>query len=466
MKTILLINLLAILTLSANELSFDDKKKLLILEEIQKSIEKDYNLQGQIKKIIIAPAPITQPPKKTLGQQKIEQQLIKNRSRLQGDTKKLTGKDKIQMMLEKNRNKLKQKQLELKNRQKNKRNEKVMNSGKNSDDWITQKQTTINNWQNTRLKEIKKWEDEKLKILNSWKKDAFQYKKRVPEYKKNLPPIPIPNIVYTKKKQPLIVEKKYLKKKIIKKTKEVKLPIFKDYYIIPQAFDLQVKDQGKRPTCAAFAGVRAVEILMAQSGYSKSLSEQYFFWASKPKCQDRPCPKQGSWVYKEYKKSKSRSTPDIPLEKDCPYNKSTKHSNVTQTPLHQNCNRGYAKIVNFEQINDNAQIISAIKNNTPVIGGFRLSKSFYHNNGHVFLHSPENKTSKLDSHAAGHALLLVGYMELPPTLHKTEGRFCLITANSWGIGWGKGGHACLSEKWINKYRYDMPFIALSKIKTI
>jgi C1A family cysteine protease len=93
-----------------------------------------------------------------------------------------------------------------------------------------------------------------------------------------------------------------------------------------------------------------------------------------------------------------------------------------------------------------------------------LSKNFYLNNGHVF--KTKNLSLGKDSHAQGHALLLVGVMELPAKLHATQGRFCTIVANSWGEGWGKGGYACLSDAWFDQFRYNIPFLSVEKVSVI
>jgi hypothetical protein len=59
-------------------------------------------------------------------------------------------------------------------------------------------------------------------------------------------------------------------------------------------FKQKIRNQGPRPTCAAFAAVRAVEIKARMEGFGRDLSEQYFYYASKPECQDKPCSKPGS----------------------------------------------------------------------------------------------------------------------------------------------------------------------------
>lgn len=182
-----------------------------------------------------------------------------------------------------------------------------------------------------------------------------------------------------------------------------------------------------------------------------------------PNCQESKCKKEGSWVYTAFKNSQNSKSFDIPFEKDCAYNKSPIDDNVTQIPLSNSCQNGVVKIKNFSEVKSNAEIISAIKSGHPVIGGFKLSENFYKNNGYVFQKQSQTISEKLDSHAAGHAIVLVGIMKLPDELRTDEGSYCLISANSWGQGWGKGGHACLSEKWIDKHRFDVNFISLDEI---
>jgi C1A family cysteine protease len=54
-------------------------------------------------------------------------------------------------------------------------------------------------------------------------------------------------------------------------------------------------------------------------------------------------------------------------------------------------------------------------------------------------------------HAAGHAYLAVGYVKLPASLQRAEGGSCVVVANSWSEGWGRGGYACVTEQWLAKH---------------
>ena len=140
-----------------------------------------------------------------------------------------------------------------------------------------------------------------------------------------------------------------------------------NYYYVKDAFTPKVKDQGRRPTCASFAAIRSIEILMAQDKRYTPLSEQYFYWASKPKCQNSPCNTAGSWVYNGFLKSQLSANIDIPTDKSCPYNASQKANNETQIPLQYNCRQGVTKINKFYEVKTFNQIIGALKNNNPVI---------------------------------------------------------------------------------------------------
>lgn len=243
---------------------------------------------------------------------------------------------------------------------------------------------------------------------------------------------------------------------------EIKLDNDK-YFVVDGAFDIPIKDQKNRPTCSAFAGIRALEILYFQkSGKQRSFSEQYFYFASKPKCQNDRCSKRGSWVIPGLERSKNHYKKDIPFAEDCPYNGSPISGNETQIPLPAGCQKGAIKVGTYSQVYHFDDIVISLSQNKPVIGGFKLTENFYVNDGLVTLKGAQDKNGKgnLDSHAGGHAILLIGYIQLPKEYKENEGRLCLLAANSWGEGHGQGGYTCLTEKWFNQYRFKMPFIVV------
>ncbi|MCK5884446.1 MAG: C1 family peptidase [Bacteriovoracaceae bacterium] len=435
-----------------------EHQQTIILSEIQKSIQDDFGLQGEMRPItvkkeeelVVTPAKKKQVP--TRGELFVKRKKEENRKRLallRGNkgAKGLSGKEKVELMLKRNREKIKAMKAKKKNNRTSSRPKRLSID-------------SVRAWEKKSLKRVSSWEEEKMKLLKKWEIDQKRFLGMIPVYKENLVDIEA-DFASAQREVPPHKEAKPPRRIL----KQVKLSVFDDVHMVKGAFFSEVKDQGRRPTCAAFAGTRALEIVLAQNGRDRNLSEQYFYWSSKPKCQRSPCSKQGSWVLSGYRTSQKSSGFDIPSGDNCHYNPKAVGGNTTQIPLTSSCNQGVAKVDSFYQVDTLNQVLNALKNNHPVVGGFKLSKNFYRNKGYVFLNH-KSAGGSLDGHAAGHAILLVGHMLLPKKLHRSEGRYCLIAANSWGIGWGKGGHACLSEKWLQKYRYSVPFIAVNGVKSI
>ncbi|MGB0455238.1 MAG: C1 family peptidase, partial [Bacteriovoracaceae bacterium] len=299
-------------------------------------------------------------------------------------------------------------------------------------------QKTYSNWENKIKETYKRW-DQKRKI----------YKKNIPTYKSNTFEIELQSSGASFQSSP----------KPLNPLQSAKKSAF---HIIPGALDVPVKDQGKRPTCAAFAGVRAIETILKGHNRDVDLSEQYFYWSSKPKCQNRPCQKKGSWVYNGFKRSMRKPRPDIPSDGSCPYQAFPKQDNETQIPLRPSCQQGVTQVKGFKELKSLGEILTSLEQNSPVVGGFKLSPNFYQTKGLVS-YQESFRSGSTDSHAQGHALLLVGFMELPKERWNTEGKYCLLTANSWGEGWGKGGFGCLSEKWVRNHMIPNAFISLTKV---
>ena len=347
------------------------------------------------------------------------------------------GESFIQRQLRKNREKVKAKHAAIKNKPKYDDSVKGM------------KQRYLDNLTNMKKKNkqtLSNWKSKVKETYAHWAKMHKRFLKQLPEFKKNL--------VTFEQIDP--VSEIQIKKKITK-TPKVK------FHIVAGALKVPIKGQGRRPTCSAFSGIRAIETVIASRGEIKDLSEQYFYWSSKPKCQQSPCSKGGSWVKKGYEKSKNGGRPDIPVENYCPYVKKTKKGNETQTPLESNCNSGVAQVTSFQTLSTLDEVITALDENRPVVGGFKLSPNFYKSRG-IINFSDAHQGGATDSHAQGHALLLIGYIKLPQKDMISEGSVCFITANSWGEGWGRGGYGCLTENWVKNFRVKNAFISVNGVK--
>lgn len=390
----------------------DALQEQFLISEIQQAIVHDFALQADQQELKVK--------EPTVGEQKVADALEKNRASL---------KAKQQAILEQNKK-------SLSNRQKDSSSSNMIDK--------------VNQWQTQKINQYAVWTETQRQLVDRWEKDKLDLVKRIPLYKQNSFDL----------QKTIQAEAPVLKKipKLSGELKDLPLVLFSDSFMIDQAFSFPVKDQGQRPTCAAFAGVRAMEIILAQQGISSRLSEQFFYYLSLPNCQRQSCNKQGSWILNAY-----QGKDYIPKLSECPYSITPLLDNTTQIPLDDRCYRGVAKVQDFYRVSDFKQVIEALRRNMPVVGAFKLSSDFYHNNGHVFLSGPKDSKSTLDSHAAGHALVLVGMMGLPEALRAKEGDYCLLVANSWGEGWGKGGHACLSQRWLEKFRYPVDFIALKSV---
>jgi acyl-CoA-binding protein len=207
-----------------------------------------------------------------------------------------------------------------------------------------------------------------------------------------------------------------------------------------------------------------MEILLAQNKNIQDLSEQYFYWASKPNCQNGPCTEKGSWITYGYKYSKEQPSIDVPLESYCLYKPLSVSQNETQIPLTPSCKDGVAKVESYEEVRTLAEVIERLKQDLPVVMAAKLTENFYHNKGLITLEDSKKViTRKMDSHSLGHAFLAVGVMELPEKLRATEGAYCIVAVNSWGKGWGAGGYSCLTQNWLEKHRQPSPFVVVNKL---
>ncbi len=287
------------------------------------------------------------------------------------------------------------------------------------------------------------WKKQVLDQRKQWQREQEIFLGRLKVYKENTFVVPAPVV------------------KIVEKKLASKLP---SVYIVNKAFEITVRDQFNRPTCSAFAGIRAIEILLSQNKIDKDLSEQYFYWSSKPNCQQSPCGEKGSWVNAAYRFSQKSPVVDIPDESNCSYSTDQVEKNETQIPLPNQCHLGQVKVESFEDVLALADVVEKIKNNIPVIMAAKLSENFYRNQGLVtFSDSKKSLDQKMDGHALGHAFLGIGVMELPAKLKAIEGQYCIVIANSWGKGWGAGGYSCLTEKWLTQFRQSAAFVAVKKI---
>ncbi|GAB4018005.1 MAG: hypothetical protein Fur0010_18960 [Bdellovibrio sp.] len=365
----------------------------------------------------IEPTPTPMPtPKKELsaGEKKIQEMLAKNKARLK-EMREEEKQNESQSTDQSLQAQSKRKLLALKRQVKDTRKE-----------WYELRNETLKKWAQARKTFLQK-------ELPVFKEQTFSFESMAP-----------------------ILSKKQMSSKLKSIPKD-------EVVLAKNSLSLPIKSQGQRPTCAAFSAIRAIETVLVSNEQYLDLSEQYFYYASKPTCQSSPCNERGSWVIESLKTSQKSSRGNIPLEQSCPYNPSPVYGNETQIPLTSSCQQGSIKVSKFDLLNSLDQVVDHVKKGRPVIAGFRLTPNFYETEGLVTL-ADSNKVGKTDQHAGGHAVSIIGLMKLPESLTKSEGPLCFIIANSWGEGYGSGGYACLTYNWVQTYRVNNAFVSISSVR--
>lgn len=226
---------------------------------------------------------------------------------------------------------------------------------------------------------------------------------------------------------------------------------FPSKVVVPNLDRVPIRNQGQRGTCAAFAGVGALEFLALNPTAQGSnplletidLSEQRFYWLSKPECQETGCPggEEGSWYgngFEALEKSASLAT-----EEDCSY-KSTLGATDTYVPQQSTCANGEVGVATLGTWCGVRDLIELLDQGYAVPYASPLSDNWEHNDGMITQAGLADGGSSI--HADGHAYLLVGYMVLPDM--PEEGGLCFIVRNSWGAGWGINGYACMTLAWM------------------
>ena len=248
---------------------------------------------------------------------------------------------------------------------------------------------------------------------------------------------------------------------------------------------MPARDQGRRGTCAAFAGIGQIEgYLIKQFGLDGiDLSEQRFYYMSKPEHWSDGGDKSsaGSNSGTGFAKSNGYefdghtyppNSPEgfnIPLESDCPYNPKL-GDNDLQTPQASGCETGVARVDDFtawvydwENRPKFAQNIYDIiaNDDIPVVVATKLSANWEKNDGIITLADAGSVGDT--GHASGHAYLVVGARKLDEAKYPNEGGMCFIIKNSWGKGWGVGGISCMTLAWFNEWRYPFGFPSIKSV---
>lgn len=257
---------------------------------------------------------------------------------------------------------------------------------------------------------------------------------------------------------------------------------------------MPVRNQGRRGTCATFAGIGLIEALIIQQSSSSlpfkeiDLSEQRFYYLSKPDswASGGDPNQQGSDSGTGFNSSSGQLSGyagpsdtggvsyNIPLESDCVYNPKLGTTDL-QTPLPDGCkSKGVVRVSKFTSwagsvgtantIESAQQIYDELRRNKAVIVYTKLSSNWEKNDGIVTY--KDSGGVGATSHASGHAYLIVGARKIDETAFPGEGGICFIIRNSWGTGWGAKGLSCMTLKWFNLWRFSGPLPTVDEVQLI
>ncbi|WP_066071653.1 C1 family peptidase [Neobacillus soli] len=196
----------------------------------------------------------------------------------------------------------------------------------------------------------------------------------------------------------------------------------------------EVRDQGRRGTCTAFAVTSSHE---HHRNLNERLSEEFLF----------SCAKSLQGAYDDSGVSIPTALESIvrwghTTNTLLPYNESSvlplKFKDIPPVILKDAKSR---KIASYNTINQIiTHIESQLKKERSVIAGVVVHPTFWLTADNNFIDVPA-----IESVEGYHAIVIVGYGE------RDDGKKCFIIRNSWGSDWGDSGYAYISYDYFIKY---------------
>jgi hypothetical protein len=187
-----------------------------------------------------------------------------------------------------------------------------------------------------------------------------------------------------------------------------------------------VRDQGARPTCLAFAASDGHAAL--RDGWTPLSCEYAYFHAQR---RGRRAPDQGATLSAMLETLQLEGQP---TESGWPYLDVVPENGWAPPSVTGPCFGRKGCMATL----DLAAILASLDAERPVMLLSSLSASFFQPSGEGIV-DPAN--DEMPDPSLRHAILAVGHGLI-------DGRSVILVRNSWGAGWGVGGHAWLTENFL------------------
>lgn len=205
-------------------------------------------------------------------------------------------------------------------------------------------------------------------------------------------------------------------------------------------YGLYFKDQGRRPSCAIFALVSAIEYELARTqGLPSPLSEEFLIWATR-KLQPG-IPIDDGYHFQEV--FAAVQTYGIPRQELMPntFGRPIDHIKPSENAIADAASRRSITPVWYRPNDPDLipRIVDALNNRTPVVIGMRWPN--WHTLRGNFLLRDQKPVGRM-----GHAVTLVGY-RCPD---RNPENLTFIFRNSYGVDWGLGGCGFVARSYLEK----------------
>jgi hypothetical protein len=229
------------------------------------------------------------------------------------------------------------------------------------------------------------------------------------------------------------------------------------------SLNLGVKDQGRRPSCAIFSVVSALEYQNALlSGSAQKFSEEYLIWAVR-RTTKRVAPAAAADAEEAGNADEGFSLSEvvtalraygIPLQSTMPNTFGTKIEAIEDPPgaiveeARRNQRIGFHALPGRDNATRINNLVIALNSGIPVPVGMAWPHWRTIRSGFLSVQKPVT--------GAGHAVTLVGYRCPSGRLEDTQ----FIFKNSWGANWGQGGYGVVTFEYLQQHLGDAVLLEL------